>query len=58
MIDDTAMAAGSEVLDASLVFYNSTKVATAQNISGAKAVYDELKKRFVRKRRSANDTEE
>jgi hypothetical protein len=58
MIDDTAMAAGSEALDASLVFYNSTKVATAQDVSGAKAVYDELKKRFVRKKRSANDTEE
>jgi hypothetical protein len=58
MIDDTAMAAGSEALDSSLVFYNSTKVATTQDIPGAKAVYDELKKRFVKKRHSANDTEE
>jgi len=31
---------------AALIFYNSVKVAASQGISGAKAVYEELKKRF------------
>jgi TolA-binding protein len=38
--------AGSEAYQAALVFYNSVKFAAAQGVSGAKAVYDELKKRF------------
>jgi hypothetical protein len=58
MIDDTAMAAGSEAYGSSLVFYNSTKVATTQDIHGAKAIYDELKKRFAGKKRSTNETGE
>jgi hypothetical protein len=45
-VDDTAMVAGSESYQASLVFYNSVKVAARQDIPGAKAVYEELKKRF------------
>jgi hypothetical protein len=36
--------AGSEALQAALVFYNSAKVAASQDISGAKAVYEELKR--------------
>jgi hypothetical protein len=40
-IDDTEMTAGSETYQAALVFYNSVKVAAAQDIPGAKAVYDE-----------------
>jgi hypothetical protein len=54
-IADTEMAAGSEAYHAALVFYNSVKVAAAQDVYGAKAVYDELKKRFPgSKRKSAN----
>jgi hypothetical protein len=45
-IDDTEMVAGSEAYQAALVFYKSVKMAAAQDIPGAKAVYDELKTRF------------
>jgi len=52
---DTEMAAGSEAYQASLLFYNSVKAAAAQNIPGAKAVYLDLRTRFPRGRRRAND---
>jgi hypothetical protein len=45
-VDDTTMVAGSEAYQAALVFYNSVKMATRQDIPGAKAIYAELKKRF------------
>ncbi|MDR1325101.1 MAG: hypothetical protein LBK00_03595 [Treponema sp.] len=45
-IDDTEMVAGSEAYQAALVFYQSVKAAAAQDIPGAKAVYEELKTRF------------
>jgi hypothetical protein len=55
-VDDTTMVAGSEAYQAALVFYNSVKMAARQDISGAKAVYEELKKRFPgHKHRSASD---
>ena len=41
-IDDTVMISGGEAYNASLVFYNAVK----QNVPGAKAVYEELQKRF------------
>ena len=50
-ISDTQMTAGSEAYQAALIFYNSAKIASSQNISGAKAVYEELKKRFPGGRR-------
>lgn len=45
-VDDTMMISGSEAYNTALVFYTSVKTAVKQNIQGAKAVYDELKKRF------------
>ncbi|MDR1369585.1 MAG: hypothetical protein LBJ72_05595 [Dysgonamonadaceae bacterium] len=45
-IDDTSMVAGSESDQAALVFYNSVKMAARQDIPGAKAVFEELRKRF------------
>jgi hypothetical protein len=45
-IGDTEMTAGSEAYQAALVFYQSVKMAAAQDIPGAKAVYEELKTRF------------
>ncbi|MDR1046143.1 MAG: hypothetical protein LBL64_00045, partial [Treponema sp.] len=45
-IGDTEMIAGSEACQATLVFYKSVKMATVQDIPGAKAVYEELKTRF------------
>jgi hypothetical protein len=43
---DTQMSAGSEAFQAALLYYNSAKMAAANNIAGAKAVYEELRKRF------------
>jgi hypothetical protein len=57
-ISDTQMTAGSEAFQAALVFYNSVKVAASQDISGAKAVYEELKKRFPGKKRHPNSVGE
>jgi hypothetical protein len=54
-IDDTAMVAGSESYQASLVFYNAVKVAAAQNVPGAKEVYSDLKNRFPGKKRKTDD---
>jgi hypothetical protein len=45
-IDNTEMTAESEAYQAALVFYKSVKMAAAQDIPGAKAVYKELKTRF------------
>jgi hypothetical protein len=45
-IADTEMAAGSEAYQWALVFYKSVKMAAAQDVPGAKAVYEELKARF------------
>jgi hypothetical protein len=50
-IDDTAMVAGSEAYQAALVFYNAIKAAAAQDIPGAKEVYNDLKTRFPRVKR-------
>ena len=43
---DTAMEAGSEAYVQALAFYNSIKLAVKMKIPGAKAIYEELKKRF------------
>jgi hypothetical protein len=56
-ISDTEMTAGSEAYQATLVFYKSVKMATAQDIPGAKAVYEELKTRFPGGKRKAGETE-
>jgi hypothetical protein len=45
-INDTSMVAGSEAFQSALVFYNSAKEATSRKVSGAKAVYSELRERF------------
>jgi hypothetical protein len=58
MLDDSAMSAGSESFQASLVFYNAVKAAAAQNVPGAKAIYDELKQRFPGRKRSKSAGEE
>jgi hypothetical protein len=50
-IDDTEMTAGSEAYQAALVFYKSAKMVAAQDIPGAKAVYEELKTRFPQRGR-------
>jgi hypothetical protein len=59
-VDDTTMTAGSEAYQASLIFYNSVKMAARQDIPGAKAIYEELKKRFPgpKRKNSGNDETE
>jgi hypothetical protein len=47
-VDDTEMTAGSEAYQAALVFYKPVKMAAAQDIPGAKAIYEEMKTRFPR----------
>ena len=54
-ISDTLMEAGSEAYQAALVFYSSVKVAAAQDVPGAKAVYEELRARFPRGRRNSSE---
>jgi hypothetical protein len=56
-VSDTEMAAGSEAYQAALVFYNSVKMAADQNIPGAKAVYDELKERFPKRKRKSVESD-
>jgi hypothetical protein len=57
-VDDTAMVAGSEAYQFALVFYNSVKMAARQDIPGAKAVYEELKKRFPGRKRKNSEEDE
>jgi hypothetical protein len=56
-VDDTAMVSGSEAYQSALVFYNSVKMAARQDIPGAKAVYEELKKRFPGGKRKTGESE-
>jgi hypothetical protein len=54
---DTEMVAGSEAYQAALVFYKSVKMAAAQDVPGAKAVYEELRTRFPGGKRKTGETE-
>jgi hypothetical protein len=56
-VDDTTMTSGSEAYQAALVFYNSVKMAARQDVPGAKAVYEELRKRFPGTRRKHGETD-
>jgi hypothetical protein len=47
-LNDTVMMAGSEAYIMALSYYNSVKMATKMNITGAKAIYEDLSKRFVK----------
>ncbi|GHU01117.1 hypothetical protein FACS1894147_00360 [Spirochaetia bacterium] len=57
-LDDTQMTAGGEAFQAALIFYSSVHTAAAQDISGAKAVYEELRTRFPGGRRKIMDGDE
>ena len=54
-VEDTTMIAGSEALAQTLMYYNSVKQAAANKVSGAIAVFDELKKRFISGRSKKED---
>ncbi|MDR1181115.1 MAG: hypothetical protein LBL13_03965 [Bacteroidales bacterium] len=57
-IEDTSMVAGSEALQAALIFYNAAKAAAAQNIPGAKEVHKDLKVRFPKVKRKKEEEKE
>jgi hypothetical protein len=57
-LSDIQMCAGSDALQTALVFYNSVKMAVANDIDGAKVVYEELRKRFPATRRRKSREEE
>jgi len=46
-LDDTMMVAGSEAYYAALYYYSNVQQSAAVNIPGAKAIQEELKKRFT-----------
>lgn len=50
LLDDTILLAGSNAYRRALVFYNYIKLLAAQDFPGAKAIYEELKKRFPRRK--------
>lgn len=47
-IDDTSMKAGASCYALSLSYYNSVKQASRMDVPGAKAVVEDLRKRFVK----------
>jgi len=47
-LNDTTMEAGAESYVSSLSYYNSVKFAAKSDAPGAKAIYEDLKKRFAR----------
>jgi hypothetical protein len=56
-LDDTRILAGSAAYRCALAFYNSVRQAAAQDVPGAKAVYEALKIRFPRVKHNQEDKE-
>lgn len=48
-LNDTIMQSGSEAFAEALAYYNAVKQAAKMNRPAAKAIYEDLKKRFERK---------
>jgi hypothetical protein len=55
-LDDTMMVVGSEAYRDALAYYNNVQKAADMNVHGAKAVYEELKKRFPGNTRKSEET--
>ncbi len=55
-LDDTTMAAGAESYTNALTYYNSVKQATKIDVPGAKSIYEDLSKRFVKAKNDKEDT--
>lgn len=51
-LNDTTMLSGSEAYIASLAYYNNVKQAAKMNVPNAKAIYDDLSKRFEKNKTS------
>jgi hypothetical protein len=54
---DTAMLAGSEAYKGALSYYNSVKQAAKMNAPDAKAIYEDLRKRFEKQGRKPSSNE-
>jgi len=52
-LNDTSMEAGAESYVSALGYYNSVKLAAKLDAPGAKAIYEDLAKRFVRESKAA-----
>jgi hypothetical protein len=50
MLNDTTMEVGAESYVSALSYYNSVKMAANMNVPGAKAIYEDLKKRFAKEK--------
>lgn len=55
---DTVMMAGSEAYSVALVYYNTVKMGARMNGPGAKAIYEELRKRFEGQGKSKSSDQE
>ena len=55
-LDDSIMLSGSEAYVASLAYYNTVKIGSRMNVPNAKAIYDDLRKRFVKAGTSASNS--
>ncbi|MDR3246048.1 MAG: hypothetical protein LBT50_06400 [Prevotellaceae bacterium] len=53
LIDDISLLSGSEAYKYSLAFYGYIKLLASQDVPNAKAVYEELKKRFPGRKRES-----
>ncbi len=52
-LNDTSMEAGAESYISALAYYNSVKMAAKSDVPGAKAIYEDLKKRFAKEKAAA-----
>ncbi len=57
-LGDTTMLAGSEAYIGALSYYNSVKQAAKVNVPDAKAIYEDLRKRFEKRSRNGTSPEE
>ncbi|MBR8535735.1 hypothetical protein KDU71_09225 [Carboxylicivirga sediminis] len=48
MVDDTMLILGSDLYQANLSYYQNVRLMAAQNVNGAKAIYDDLAAQFPR----------
>ncbi|GAA4275500.1 hypothetical protein [Aquimarina mytili] len=48
-VDDTRLLAGSEALQAALLYYGQIKEANKKGVKSAKPIYEDLRQRFSRK---------
>jgi hypothetical protein len=57
-VEDTLTVAGSEALEAGLVFYNAIKGAKSSNIAGAENIHNDLATHFPRRRSAKEATKQ